>query len=112
MISLITFCIIVSQDDLLFGDFYSFILGGKKNLIGIVDYRDKGCVMGNRSRPVCVRQWKLVFYILKIHGEEEFKLIQHVCAQGNINNQYIISKSGEFLHGGLGYIVWGAPKRK
>jgi len=59
MISLITFCIIVSQDDLLFDGFYSFILG-KKDLIGIVNYSDKGYVMGSRSRSVCVRdRWVL-----------------------------------------------------
>lgn len=47
------------------------------------------------------------FFILRIHGEKSFKLIQYVRAQGNINNQYIISKSVEFLYRGLGYIVWG-----
>lgn len=52
------------------------------------------------------------FYILKIHGEKSFKLIQYVPAQGNINNQYIISKSGEFLCRGLGYIVCGDSKKK
>lgn len=65
MISLITVCIIVSQDDLLFGGFHSFILGEKKDLIGIVGYRDKGYVMGNRSRSVRVRQWKLLFIFLR-----------------------------------------------
>lgn len=52
------------------------------------------------------------FYVLKIHGEKSFKLIQYVCAQGNINSLYIISKSGEFLYRGLGYIVWGDSKKK
>lgn len=65
MISLITFCIIVSQNDLLFCGFYSFFGGGGKDLIGLVDYRDKGYVMGNRSRSVCVRQWKLFFIFLR-----------------------------------------------
>lgn len=69
MISLITSCIIVSQNDLLFGGFYSFIWGGGEDLIGIVEYRHKGYVMGNIQICLC-QAVEVGFYILKIHGEK------------------------------------------